>query len=143
MQQAVVGLDGVRSDEPGGASLLTQRHAGLLQLGASDGMPGHLVDDFVHPHQQLAVVQRTLAWPYAVPGQVPRLTAEPGCLCQYAYRDRAVTGGHPAHLLASDQCCVGAQLRRPQRGNDASRSTADHDDVDAFRDGHGSVRRDT
>ena len=137
----MVGLDGVSIDEPGGAGVFAENHAGLLQLGARDGMLGHLGDDLPHPRQQPAIVQGGLSRPYAVPIQVPRLPAQAGCLCQGPHRNGAVPGSHAAHLVASDQRGASPQPGRPQRRDHSGGPGADHDDIDTFRGRHGLASR--
>ena len=72
--------------------------AGLLQLGAQEGMLGHLGDHLPHPRQQPAIVQGGLADLDAVPVQLPRLAAQPGRLRERPHRNRAVRRSHAAHL---------------------------------------------
>jgi hypothetical protein len=45
----------------------------------------------------------------------------------------ALLSRHAAVLVAGDECCPGAQLRRTTRGECAGRSSADNDDVDHLR----------
>ncbi len=133
---AVLGFDGVRVDEPRGPGVLVQDHAGVLQLGAQDGVLGDVGDHLTHPVEQPPVVQGGVAHLDAVPVQVPRLAAQPGGLRQRAYRNGAVRGGHPAHRVPGDQRCSRAQPGRPQRREDPGRPGADDTDVGTFRGGH-------
>lgn len=123
--ETVVGFDGVRVDESRSAAAIEDHDPLLPELRKHGRRSAHVLDHIAHPLQEATVIQRGIGDIDSEGAQLTGLPTKSGRLSDDPDRHRSISGGHPAHGVAGDQCGPRPQPGRSQGGKHPGGPAAD------------------